>query len=239
MPQITDLNHIAIPEADYFKTARDWADDRYQTVMNKARRWFIAFWVQTLCVVALAGSLLIVLPLQQFIPLIIHQNHLTGEVWVEQPKRWTLQTNQALIESDLVRYVIARETVASADNQSRQRHILLRTAEKLLPDYNHQQLALTQQLKKQKQTSTVRKIQVQDVIFLGDPTVNGKDTRVLAKVDFITETITPTSKQRQAWVATLSWEYRGTPKGKASAWDNWNGFVVTYYRVDQRNVSLA
>lgn len=221
MSNPTDLSYIAVPEADYFKQAREWADDRYQAQARKARHWFIAFCLQTVCVVLLVLGLIFLLPLKTLVPLVIHQNHLTGEVWVEQPKNWNLTENRPLIESDLVRYVIARETVATADDVVRRKQVLLRTQAKLVGDYQQQR----QQQYAEK--ILLRKIRVEDVVFINDS---------LVKVDLVTMTKTSRGVQYQPWVVTLRWSYQGTPKSKALAWDNWNGFLVTYYRIDQRNV---
>jgi type IV secretory pathway component VirB8 len=84
-------------------------------------------------------------------------------------------------------------------------------------------------------------VKVQDIIFLDNANTsirNRKEAlhRNLAKVDFITTENNGQQTIEKSWVTTLSWEYLGTPSSKAAAWANWNGFTVTYYRVDQRNV---
>src|SRR5258708_412824 len=95
--------------------ANDWAYDQYHSQVVMANRWQLAFWLQTGVALLLIASLIALLPLKTWDPIVVHRNTQTGEVWVENARTHTLPDTTAEIESDLVRYVVARETVAAVD----------------------------------------------------------------------------------------------------------------------------
>ena len=58
----------------------------------------------------------------------------------------------------------------------------------------------------------------------------------MAKVDFTTTESSGQMTVEKNWVVTIRFQYLGIPDEKEAAWLNWNGFTVTDYRVDQRNI---
>ncbi|GAB4393790.1 MAG: virB8 family protein [Gammaproteobacteria bacterium] len=218
----------------YFKAANDWSYDRYESQLVIANRWQLAFAVQALICVLLAILLIILFPLKEIAPIIIHENQTTHETWVEPAtNKRALNVSRAALESDLVRYVIARETYAVADRQYRFRQVMLRSNVTVFNAYRKQNdPANPHSLVAQLKLSGTRTVKIQDVILLNtdDP------QQQLAKIDFVTTSLLQGKQQQQHWVATIKWQYRGIPREKLLAWENWNGFIVVYYRVDQRNV---
>lgn len=225
-------------DKNYFQSAQCWHYDRFESQLVQANRWLLAFWCQTAFSLLLIICLCLLLPLKTLVPLIIRQNSQTQEVFVEKIDRNHLP-NQNEIESDLVRYVILRETYSSVDLSLRYKQVLLETNKACAGDYQKAQANTNPQSPVNLYGSDgIRTIHVEDVVFLNDKNNrNQKDTQSnIAKIDFVsTETINHQTIQKY-WVATISWEYRGTPTDKEAAWNNWNGFSVTYYRVDQRSV---
>lgn len=226
---------------DPISSAQCWHYDRYESQLIQANRWLFAFCWQIGVTVLLGISLVVLLPLKTLVPLVIRQNSQTHEVFVEKiDKQYVPHQNE--IESDLVRYLILRETYASIDLASRYRQVLLETSKASAIEYQKAQANSNSESPVNIfGVEGTRTIQVEDVVFLSNRA--SKDQKEasnnLAKVDFVsTETIHQQSIKKH-WVATLSWEYTGTPQDKEAAWQNWNGFMVTYYRVDQRNISEA
>ncbi len=217
---------------DPYEAAQHWAYDRYQIHEVIANRWQLAFWLQLFFSAGLVVLVLALLPLKTWEPIIIHRNNQTSEVWVESVRDHALPETTAEIESNLARYVIARETISAIDASSRTQQVYYESNDPVAKAYETAQAQINKSLHKM--------VKVQDIIFLDSatPSKNHKEAlhRNLAKVDFVTTENNGQQIIEKSWVVTISWEYLGTPASKAAAWANWNGFTVTYYRVDQRNV---
>lgn len=228
---------------DPYAVAEDWYFDRYQIQQVIANRWQLAFWLQLAFSGALIIGILCLLPLKSWEPIVIQRNSITGEVWVDPGRTHYLPQNSAEIESNLVRYVVARETYSSIDAAARFQQIIFSSSSDIAKAYENS-------IDPHNVTSSaallgnngLRIVKVEDVIFLDAAETlahhHSKHTPLpkLAKVDFITTDTVGEVTTQHTWVATISWEYLGTPNDKEAAWVNWNGFTVTSYRVDQRNV---
>lgn len=235
----SNQNQNHCEDKDYFNSAQAWHYDRYESQLIQANRWLLAFWLQTGISILFAIALVLLLPLKTLVPLVIRQNTQTHEVFVDKVDAHQV-LNQNQIESDLVHYVILRETYSSVDLALRYKQVLLETSKNAASEYQKSQANTSPE-------SPVniygadgnRTIHVEDVVFLSSKNakVNEKENNHnLAKIDFTSAETIHSQTIKKYWVATISWEYRGTPQDKEAAWHNWNGFTVTYYRVDQRSV---
>jgi type IV secretory pathway component VirB8 len=234
-----DQNLVDCKDKDYFTSAQGWHYDRYESQLIQANRWLLAFWIQIGISSLLVLSLVVLLPLKTLVPLVIRQNTQTHEVFVDKVDHDYLP-HQNEVESDLVRYVILRETYSSVDLALRYKQVLLETNKACAIEYQKTQANTHSESPVNIYGADgTRAIHVEDVVFLTNKNMKGRGNETatnLAKVDFIsTDTIHNQTVQKY-WVATIAWEYQGTPQDKDAAWHNWNGFTITYYRVDQRNV---
>lgn len=235
------------PKGDYFEQARDWATDRYQLQTVASNRWQLAFWLQLAFSLILALCLLMVFPLKSWEPLIIERDLQTGEIFTRPITPDNLPTSQAEIQSDLVRYVISRETYAPADEGVRYRQVQFMSSPDVFTPYEaSHRIGNEEGFEKTLGRDGSRIVKVEDVIFIdaSDPrryeakrkSRQAERVPPIAKVDFVTIETKSLSTVKQHWVATISFDYVGTPNTKEAAWANWSGFTVTSYRVDQRNV---
>ena len=219
--------------SDYFKMADTWFYERYSAQLVTAYRWQLAFWVQLVLSVALVIGLSSVLPLKTWEPIVIEKDLRTGEFFVK-PTHILPKTDE-FVESDLVRYVIARETYAAVDEVDRYRQVIFSST----PSVGNAYKAFIDPQDEKSIASILgrkglRTVKVEDVVFLSTPHKPGEEE--IAKLDFVTTEADGQTVTERHWVATVSWEYLGTPHTKAAAWMNWNGFTVLSYRVDQRNL---
>ena len=237
------IKRTSIPKTstNAYASAQDWAYDRYHSQAVIADRWQLAFWIQLILSLILAIAIIIILPLKSWEPIVIQRNTQTGEVWVDSPHTQHLPALASEVESDLVRYVIARETYAHQDAGARYQQVRYSSSPEVIKIYeNLFSNTNLHHLQSLYGDSGMRTIKVEDVVFLTSPesaSIHQANTHNLAKIDFITTDTQGQTSKEQYWVATISWEYLGTPTTKAAAWSNWNGFTVTYYRVDQRNIN--
>lgn len=215
---------------------QDWFYDRYQIQEVMANRWQLAFWIQLVLSLFLVASIVFLLPLKSWEPIVIERDIRTGEVWI-RPTQESLPKFSSEVESDLVNYVIGRETYSSIDNDERYQQILFSSSPSIFKEYKenaspNNPTSLTKTLG----ATGTRKVTVEDVVFLNDLKNKDSAKSQIAKVDFTTVDTIGEMTFKKYWVATITWEYLGTPNQKEAAWMNWNGFTVTSYRIDQRNV---
>lgn len=227
----------------YFEAAKDWYYDRYQSFHLQANRWFAAFLFCCLIICLLIAALIILLPLKTLVPLVIHQNNLTGEIWVEHPKTNYVPVNAAQVEFDIVRYITARESFSAADLNQRFHQVILLSAGDVGKIYSEDQSNNNPHSPVNSLgNSGSRVVHIEDIIFIDKSNLQElrhfrQPSQNLAKVDFTTTTIDHAGNRKiENWVATIGWIYRGMPTDQQDAWDNWNGFIVTTYRVDSRNI---
>ena len=226
---------------EYFDNASDWALERVEMAQVTACRWQLGFWIQTVCLVLALLGLIVLLPLKTVEPLIIQKDLQTGEVFVSPGEKPNLTKTQQETESDAVRYVIARETYSPIDQEIRFRQVQYMSSQAVFSPYMHEHEASNEEsFESILGDNGLRTVKVEDVIFLdpSDPMTLEKNKQhilPIVKVDFVTTERINQQVITHYWVATIKFEYFGTPDTKEAAWANYDGFTVTSYRVDQRN----
>ena len=201
----------SVSKQNYFTQARNWADDIYTTTIISRNRYQMAFFA-AMGLVALSMLALIVLIPLQHTELLLVNHYPDGRVLVEPIHQPYAPSNPSQVESELIHYVVNRESFAESSN------VLKRDG--------------------------LRTVHVESVIFIdsvlknkGKPPSEQAHTN-LAEVNF---TVSDQSKnstliKTHALTVLISWTYRGTPKDPGDRWRNWNGFTVTRYSVEQRNL---
>lgn len=217
----------------YFQTARTWSDDIYLEALASRNRYRFAFFWSLLIISLLLVCFIVLLPLQSTQLMLVHQMD-DGTSWVEPLKNGMSQPKSAQIESDIVRYVVNRESY-SADAYDHQFSLVnLLSNKSTAKDYQNKQSASNPHSPiNQFQHRIVRSVHVQNILFLKkDP------NNPLAQVNFTIhddDRLTGQHK-KHSMLALISWRYRGRPKDPTSRWMNWDGFTVIHYSVQQRNL---
>jgi type IV secretory pathway component VirB8 len=175
-------------------------------------------------------------------PIIIQQDLRTGEVFVKPGDPSNLVKTKQETESDCVRYIVARETYALVDEEVRYRQVRYMSTRDVFGPYTEARNPKNlNSFQARLGAEGLRTVVIEDIVFLdaSDPNLLPEQRvkiRPIAKVDFTTTEMDGRNVVKQYWVATLRFEYLGTPDVKEAAWANWDGFTVTDYRIDQRNV---
>ncbi len=227
----------------YFEAAQNWHYDRYQATLVNSNRWFMAFIVSMLLCIGLVAALSFLLPLKTLVPMLVHTNAATGEVFVTKPKNPYVPANEAQVQADIVQYVTHRESYTFADLNQRYHVVMLKSDKHSAKEYADAQ----SERYKDSPINLLgehgkRTVKIEDIVFIDNAASTDihhfdKPAHNLAKVDFKTQTQDKDGHTvTQYWVATLAWVYLGTPDNQSDAWDNWNGFTVTSYRVDPRHI---
>lgn len=228
---------------EYFQAGKDWYFDRYESVRVQANRWFVGFILSTIMCFLMVIAILTLLPLKTLVPLIVHQNTTTGEFWVDHPKTPYTPANDIEVQADIVRYITSYKSYTAADINQRFHLVMLLSGSNVAKQYEEEQSNNNKNspvnvLGKDGMTT----VRVEDVIFIDKANVHEirdfhDPSHNLAKVDFTTTTIDHIgNKKIESWVATIGWVYKGLPASQQDAWDNWNGFTVTTFRIDPKNI---
>lgn len=229
---------------DYFSLAQHWSDDFYATAVASRNRWRAAslYGLAPLLALSLISTALLI-PNQHLEPLLIN-HYADGVVTVVPATQPVAPINRSQIESDMVRYLINRESYSAFSYQNQYELILLLSSEKVANAYANEQAnsnptAPINILKNNgTQTAQVNSILFLDSLDKNNPTKSITHHQNLAQVNFTVTTTLPNGVTHTTpYTALLSWKYDGTPEDPTEAWQNWNGFTVTEFQVEQRQLS--
>ena len=228
----------------YFNLARHWADDFYTQAVLERNRWrAIALFV----LLPLSGLLLLcvtlLIPAQHLEPILIN-HYENGQVLVEPLKKNSLPKRQAEIESELVRYVVNRESYNAHFYNEQYQLVNVLSSNQVAKHYMDEQNTGNKNSPiNTLGSSGTRSVHVQSVVFLddeGNTQASGSlhTHHNLAQVNFtVTQHDNASGKEASVpLTALIAWAYRGTPNDPEALWKNWDGFTVTSYTVQQRSV---
>lgn len=227
----------------YFVVAKNWADDMYTEALISRNRYKIAFYIAMGLALFLAFDMSFLIPAQHMEPLLIN-HYEDGRVSVLPLKQSAAPINQSQTESEIVRYVVSRESFDPVSFSEQYSLVNLMSADDVAQSYGLSQSAAN----KNSPISVLgnggyRTVHVDNVVFLDSKAENkGKPQKLqthknLAQVSF---TITDHTKDSGStkttpFIALVSWAYHGTPVDPDDMWKNWDGFTVTQYTLQQSN----
>lgn len=230
---------------DYFTEATSWADDLYTTSIASRNRYRLAFYVAMSLCMCLAISVKGLVPLQHIEPFLVH-HYEDGRVVVEPLKQTAAPIDQAEIESELVRYVLNRESYEDSSYHEQFSLITLMSSNTVSSQYMAEQSS-------NNKLSPInilanhgfRSVHVDNVVFLDRENLNAEESRKdqknhtnLAQVSF---TVTDHDKASgtittRPMTALISWNYHGVSTNPDDRWRDWDGFNVTRYTTTERSL---
>lgn len=235
---------LSASKKNYFVEARSWADDMYTSAIISRNRYKLAFFVAMGLAILLTIAVDGLIPLQHMEPLLVN-HYQDGRVSVEPMKQPYAPTNQAQVQSEIVRYVINRESYDPSSYDTQYSLINLMSNREVAKQYiNAQSTGNKHSPINVLGNNGFRSVHVDSVVFL-DSELENKDKpksqqthHNLAQINFIiTDHFKDSARQKTtALTALVSWDYRGTPSDPNDMWRDWDGFTITRYTVQQRNV---
>lgn len=230
---------------NYFQTATSWADDYYTMAIASRNRWKAGVLYVALPITCLSLlCVLVLVPAQRIEPMIVH-HYEDGHISVDPVSQIEAPTNKAEMESELVRYVISRESYDSTSYDNQYQLVNWLSNNNVAREYMQTQ-SHTNKFSPINRLSDhgIRTVHIENVVFLDNQKDNDKPNNHqkhhnLAEINF---TVTDSEKNGSAkaskpMTALISWDYRGTPNDPDQKWRNWDGFTVTSYQLQQRSVS--
>jgi type IV secretion system protein VirB8 len=216
------------PRDAYYTEAESWSAEIGRGLRASRRiAWIVASIAGGIAMLE-AGALASLLPLKTTIPYVITVDRQTGYAELAQKLApgGALTQQQAVIQSAIVQYVLARETFDAADLKEQYRRVQLWSDEAARQGYvQWMAKANPQSPLNLYPASTTLKVTVKGVTMLD---ANN------ALVRFDAERVDPaaTSSQLQSFAATIGFRFSGEPMRMEDRFVNPLGFQVTHYRKD-------
>lgn len=229
----------------YYEQACSWADDRFGGIEASRNRYRFAFMTAMILSTILTLALTIMMPLKQLEPIIIH-HYENGITTAERLMHDLPKASQAQIESDLVRYVIQRESYDVTSYRAQFELIHLLSTSSVASEYDKTQRSSNKESPvNQLGTQVSRSVHVYSANLIDQEQFNDKEQKGrkrnhhdLAEVVFSIQDRNKTTgtETKHHYTALISWHYTGIPTSPDARWKNWNGFEVTRYSIQQRNI---
>lgn len=224
----------------YVQQGNSWYLERYILQKSATTKWFYAFMGQTILCVALLVTICCMLPLSKTIPMPIVVNEHDQIIKAINPKSQHIPINQAMVQNDIVRFVRNRESYDAKTLNYQIRNVAYTAGKDIFAEFEH----IVSPQNKNSLLNTLGvdgsiEVKVHDVVFLENkdkPSYLKQVPSNVVQVDFSTTMKSNSPDNKENWVAIISFDYKGTPKDEITAWENWNGFIVTSYRVNRREV---
>jgi type IV secretion system protein VirB8 len=226
-PSIGTLPSGAAARAHYYEGASTWAQDTHETLRASRK----TAWIVAGVAVGVAGlqalALAFLLPLKQSVPYTITVDRETGYVQTTRGVNLgNLSETDAIAQSFVVQYVLARESFEAADYRENYRKTMMWSQAGAEAEYarfwDKNNAAGAQS--RYRPTTRVQ-VTIKSVTLLGPRS---------AMIRFDTEQSEgPASGgMRQPWVATVGYSFSGKPISEQDRYLNPLGFQVATYRRD-------
>lgn len=211
----------------YYKEAGSWASDREANLRGSRKTAWIVAGTASAIAIAEAVALIAITPLKTVVPYTLLVDRQTGYVQALEPlERQRITPDNALTQSFLVQYVIARESFAIDTVQSDYRKVSLWSAEGARSTYvGSMQVSNPDSPVVRYPRSTVVETRVKSVSPVGRNTA-------LVRFDKARRDAGGTPRALGSWVAIVTYRYSGEPMAVEDRYLNPLGFQVTRYRVD-------
>ncbi|MBI1302057.1 MAG: type VI secretion protein [Alphaproteobacteria bacterium] len=212
-------------EKNYFKYAKTWDQEIVASALqSRNRAWIVAttcLILSLLCITAL----LLLLPLKTFEPYVVAVDRHTGYLEVVRGlKSSTLSEDQAITESNLVKYVSLREQYNPAILKNNYDEVVMMSGDQALKEFRELWAANNPDNPSVKLgTKSAIEIKIKSVSFISDR---------IASVRFLKEKTTPKGKKESHWNAVIEFHYAQKPTKMRERLSNPLGFQVTNYRIN-------
>lgn len=211
----------------YYREAGSWANDRITALQNSRRiAWIVASLALGICVIE-GVALIVMMPLKTVVPYTLLVDRTTGYVQALKPLEPGQTTpDQALVQSMLVQYVIARESFDVATLQSQYRRVGLWSADQARKDY----LSLMQPTNPDGPLARNPRTLVEETRVKSVSPLTPQSAMV--RFDTVARNSGGAYQPAQSWVAIIEYRFSGEPMSADDRFLNPLGFQVTSYRRD-------
>jgi|GEM_PF-1399884 len=225
----------------YFANAKSRSDDVYlSAIVSRNRYRFIACILLGIAALFLLCILMLV-PAQHMEPLLIH-HYQDGRVVIEKGSDTPQNLLESSLQSDLIRYVVNRESYDPIAYEEQYRLVLMMSASGISKQFIDQQSPSNKHsLMRLLNNHAYRTVHVEDIIILDNELNNNKKShhhKNLAEIHFnVTDHVLSSGSRKDIpYTALVSWAYSKPSSNPDVRWRNWDGFIVSSYQRNQRNL---
>jgi type IV secretion system protein VirB8 len=213
--------------AHYYEAASTWAQDTHETLRRSRRTAWIVAGIAVGIAAIQAVALVVLVPLKQTMPYTITVDRETGYVQTTRGVNLgTLSETEAVAQSFVVQYVLARETFDAADYREQYRKTLAWSQGTAETDYLRDwDKTNPNGIQSRVSPNTRIQVTVKSVTILGPRS---------AMVRFDTERSDGGGGpgMRQPWVASVVYSFSNKPINEQDRYLNPLGFQISSYRRD-------
>jgi len=211
----------------YYDEAATWSADVHGALRASRRVAWIIAGAAALIAVLEALALAALAPLKTVVPYTITVDRQTGYVETASSlKPGFLTQDQAVTQSFLVQYVIARETFDATDLREQYHKVMLWSASDARDQYQRMMQKTTPDSPLNLNSpSTIVSVTIKSVSLLSP-------TTALVRFDTTRRDVGSTTGSQQSWAAVLAFRYSNAPMSMGDRFLNPLGFQVTRYRRD-------
>ena len=227
---------------DYFDRARTWADDTFGALEQSRNRYQVAFFSSMGLNILAVSAVFALAHVQTLVPMMVHHFD-NGVVSVEPLAQEKAPMNKSQIESDLVRYIQHRESYDVSAYRTQYDLVNLLSTDSVAKAYMAEQ-------DRSEKSSPInilgvegkREVHVYNINFLDNVSFNektvSKDHHNVAEIVFTLTDVDKNSTRKTVhhYSTLVSWEYVKPSENPAERWQNWDGFLITNYTKQVRNV---
>ncbi len=213
--------------AQYYETASTWAQDTHETLRRSRRTAWIIAGIAVGIAAIQAVALVVLVPLKQTMPYTITVDRETGYVQTTRGVNLgTLSETEAVAQSFVVQYVLARETFDAADYREQYRKTLAWSQGAAETEYLRDwDKSNPNGIQSRVSANTRIQVTVKSVTILGPRS---------AMIRFDTERSEGGGGpgMRQPWVASVVYSFSNKPISEQDRYLNPLGFQISSYRRD-------
>jgi type IV secretion system protein VirB8 len=223
-PPVVPSSGVAA-RAHYYEAASTWAQDTHETLRRSRRTAWIIAGIAVGIAAIQAVALVVLVPLKQTMPYTITVDRETGYVQTTRGVNLgTLSETEAVAQSFVVQYVLARETFDAADYREQYRKTLAWSQGSAETEYKRDwDQSNPNGIQSRVSPNTRIQVTVKSVTILGPRS---------AMIRFDTERSEGGGMpgMRQPWVASVVYSFSGKPINEQDRYLNPLGFQISSYR---------
>jgi len=211
---------------EYFEQGGTWEHSIYANMKaSKNRAWIIAFVSMVISGLSIL-CLMLLLPLKTYEPYVITVDSTTGYVeMTRELAKGKLSENDAVTESNLVKYITLRESYNPHILKNNYTNIALMSDKQALQEFEELWSAENPNNPSKKLgVDGSIDVKIKSVSFISDD---------IAQIRFLTETRERNIIKRSHWSSIIKFQYTQKPMKMIERFSNPLGFQVTSYRKSQ------
>lgn len=229
----TEIHKVSLKEniQDYYKQARGWQYDVFDSVVLSRDRYRKAFnYIAIFCVLLLV-IMAAMLPMRKIVPILAHEDA-NGQYYVTMAdKNYNFEHTPAQIKSELYHYVKNFEGYSITSFNLASSYVKAQSSKQVFDQYAGH--VSTSNLLEKLGKKGFRQVNVDYIQLVNSKHNQGQlhaQNQAIVTFEIIDKYYTGQVIDSKKWQAIINWEYKGLPSTPEEQFINFDGFTVTGYQ---------